>query len=188
MDILNLGIDESILKELQAGNNGYDKGVEVTHQLKDKLNELLPFEYVVRGVITGKIEKVRNELKITNEKQFTGLEYQERNRAHYYFLRNLTQLRDVGKGNPYDNFLKVERLEKEEEKYELEDGRVILLISKQIDLFKKVKIDMTKVIVDKYIPRDFKNSTTEEKLDGISDEELEQLIGEESEGNGEIGL
>ena len=178
MDILNLGIDESILKELQEGNNGYNKGIEVSHPLKDKLIELLPEEYVIRGVITGRIEKVRNELKIVGEKQFTGTEYQERNRSHYYFLRNLNQLRDIGKGNPYESFLKVERLEKEEKNYELgEEGRVILLLSKQVDIFKKVKIDMTKIIIDKYTPRDLKNSTLEEGLEDMTEQDIENLIG-----------
>lgn len=185
MDIKNLGLDDDILKELNK-NSGYNKGVEVEHEFKEKFKTLLPEEYSVKGVITGKIEKVKGELKITNEKKFTAQEYQEKNRSHYFFLRNLTQLRDIGKGNPYEQFLKVERLKKEEAEYELtEEGRVILMLSKHVDIFKKITIEMTKVIVEPYKPKSL-DSLTEEN---IQDEDLKSLLGiEDNEMETETGL
>ena len=154
MNLENLGLGEDVLKGLTGTGFTYDKGVQVEHEKKELLKKLTPEEYIVKGVITGKLAKKNGKLVIENEKLFTAQEYQEKNRSHYYFLRNLRDLRDLGKGNPYESFVAVSRIKEDEEKYKMEeDERVILMISKREDVFHRVNFEATKVLIAPYVGR-----------------------------------
>lgn len=185
MNLENLGLDEEALKGL-AGLTVefiYDKGVQVEHEKKELLKKLTPEEYIIKGVITGKLAKRNGKLVIDNEKLFTAQEYQEKNKSHYYFLRNLRDLRDLGKGNPYESFVAVSRIQEDEEKYKLEeDERVILMISKREDVFHRVNFEATKILIAPYVGKDDILLGSE-----IEAGDIEEML-EKTENEEEIGL
>lgn len=70
-----LGIADELKKEL--GNNGYTKGVEVEHKMKDIYKKLLPEEYILKGVITAELSKENGQLKLVKEKLHTAFFYKK---------------------------------------------------------------------------------------------------------------
>ena len=95
------------------------KGTSVEHEMKDKIIEIMPENYNIKGLIEFEIipKKAGKESALRGRQDFTSQELFNITKKNA-FMRNLRDLRDLGLGNPYDNFIAVAELPKEEaEKY-----------------------------------------------------------------------
>ncbi len=175
-----------ILKLLSGTKEEYvPKGEVVEHKNKETICKIMPENYSIKGLIEYEVvpKQAGKSAGLRGRQDFTASELFNLAKKNA-FLRNLRDLRDMGDGNPYEKFVAVALVPKEEaEKYFniKEEYKVIALTNKQETEIKgktKIKIALLAFTEQK---RAMDNLSEEDiqKMLGISIEELEDTTKEE---------
>ncbi len=148
------------------------KGEKVTHKYKDEICKIMPENYSIKGLIEYEIvgKKAGREQGLRGRQDFTASELFGLSKKNA-FMRNLRDLRDIGSGNPYDSFVGVAELPKEEaDKYFniKDDYKVIALTSKQeTEIVGKTKLKIALMAF----------TTIKHVSDNISEEDIMKILG-----------
>lgn len=156
------------------------KGEKVEHKNKTEICKIMPENYSIKGLIEYEIvaKKAGKETGLRGRQDFTASELFSLTKKNA-FMRNLRDLRDVGNGNPYDQFVGIAEISKEEgDKYFniKEDYKVIAITSKQETEIKgKTKLKVALLAF-----------TEQRRLsDNISEDEILKLMGINTDDNTE---
>lgn len=156
------------------------KGEKVEHKNKTEICKIMPENYSIKGLIEYEIvaKKAGKETGLRGRQDFTASELFSLTKKNA-FMRNLRDLRDVGNGNPYDQFVGIAEVSKEEgDKYFniKEDYKVIAITSKQETEIKgKTKLKVALLAF-----------TEQRRLsDNISEDEILKLMGINTDDNTE---
>lgn len=180
MENFDLGFD--VLGMLGLDDNAKKRrvGIEVEHQKKEEIKEILPEAYKILGQISMQVEKG----KIINKKMIEAKELNGKMFGYYMNLRNLTKQKEED-DNPYDKILGVKELKKEELNLNIKgDYKGLLMQSYSEDIYRRRKVYINILIFEEVAKPesfldnldlsglDFSNNNKEIKKDDDEDFDL----------------
>lgn len=129
---MDLGLNFDFLG-LEDGEISKRQGIEVEHEMKDKIREIVPENYNILGQISMQVVGT----KTINKRFSESKELSRKVFGYYKNIRNLTKKTEKD-DNPYDTIMAVKELKKEELKLNLnlkQDYKALLMQTYKINMF-----------------------------------------------------